>query len=69
MDGTLYISTFDFMEAAQPGTTLVTWTHDSVALTFGAKLGVPILFLMRGVMVKLMRKDLSDLAGFLERQS
>ena len=63
VDGTLYVSTYDFVEVG--GTTRVTWTHDSVAMTFGAKLAVPMLFLMKGVMTKLMKKDLEDLAGYL----
>lgn len=66
VDGTLYISTFDFAEDAGAGLTVVTWTHDSKALTLGAKLASPILFLFKGTMTKLMKQDLADLAAFLE---
>lgn len=67
IDGTNYVSMFDFAVGEDAGSTVVTWTHDSVALTFGAKLMAPILFLFKGMMGKLMKKDLADLAEFLEK--
>ncbi len=66
VDGTLYISTFEFAEGADAGSTVVTWLHDSKAITFGAKFMTPLLFLFKRTMVKLMKKDLAELAGFLE---
>ena len=66
VDGTNYVSTFAFAEGADAGSTVVTWTHHSEALTLGAKLGSPILFLFQGTMRSFMKKDLADLAEFLE---
>lgn len=65
VDGTLYLSAFEFAEGPQPGSTVVTWTHTSRAMTLGAKLMSPLLFLMQGTMAKYMKKDLADLAEFL----
>src|SRR4051812_34747237 len=42
VDGTNYISTYAFAER-DAGSTVVTWTHTSEALTFGAKLMSPML--------------------------
>ena len=67
VDGTNYVSTFDFAEGAEPGVTVATWTHGSEALTFGAKFMSPMLFLLQGTMRKFMKKDLADLAEFLEK--
>lgn len=67
VEGTLYVSTFDFAEGEDAGSTVVTWTHDSTALTLGAKLASPMLFLFKGTMLKFMKQDLADLAEFLEK--
>ena len=69
IDGTNYVSTFDFAPGADAGSTVATWTHDSVALTLGAKFMLPVLFLFKGMMRKMMQKDLIDLAAFLENES
>lgn len=67
VDGTNYISTFEFADGAAAGTTVVTWTHFSEALTVGAKFLAPLLVLFQGTMLKFMKKDLADLAEFLEK--
>jgi hypothetical protein len=63
----LYITTFHFAEGADATATVVTWTHDNMALTFGAKVMSPLLFLMKATIAKYMKQDLADLAEFLEK--
>ena len=46
----------------------LTSSHDSRPQTFGAKLSIPMLFLFKGVMKKLIMQDLNDIKAAVERE-
>ena len=64
--GMRYSTLFDF--TAEGDGTKVTWAFSGKALTFGAKIMAPIFnVLMKGTMVKCMRRDLEALRDVCER--
>jgi hypothetical protein len=63
-EGMHSVSVFEFAETAAGCE--VTWTHDLTPLTFKAKLMSPMLWLMKGTVLKYMKDDLADLTAFLE---
>src|SRR5262245_35672876 len=63
--GFVFLTTMRISESGDGSMTLIS-SHDSQPQTIGAKLSIPMLFLFRGVMKKIILQDLSDIKAAVE---
>ena len=65
-DGGFVFLTTKRLSESTGGTTL-TESHESRPQTFGAKLSIPMLYLFKGMVKKLLLQDLKDIKAAVER--
>jgi len=70
--GFVFLTTMSISEngvSQNGGGMTLTSSHDSQPQTIGAKLSIPMLFLFKGVMKKLIMQDLNDIKATVEQSS